>query len=140
MELLAVDATALDVAEEAPVVREVTGEWNNNVGRGDAEQARFVADTGATTHVFPNAGAFENYQECDGKNPFSIVGYDDVRVTIGSRVGTTDLLLKRVAHVPKLNFNLVSLTALLKQKGYLVGNEHALEVLVEGGKWVDFPL
>ena len=125
VELPVLDATALDVAEEALVVRDFTGEWNRVVDRGGVEQARqerFVADTGATNHMFPSANAFENYHECDrrlsvaaGKQAFAIVGYGDVRVTIGSRVGTTDLLLKRVAHVPELNYNLVSLSALLKQ-------------------------
>lgn len=55
-------------------------------------------------------------------------------MTIGSRVGTTDLLLKRVAHVPELNYNLVYLTALLKQtKGRLAADEHELKVFVGGG-------
>ncbi|CAB1116481.1 unnamed protein product [Ectocarpus sp. CCAP 1310/34] len=151
VELPVLDATALDVAEEALVVRDFTGEWNRVVDRGGVEQARqerFVADTGATNHMFPSANAFENYHECDrrlsvaaGKQAFAIVGYGDVRVTIGSRVGTTDLLLKRVAHVPELNYNLVSLTALLKQtKGRLAADERELEVFVGGGESVYFPL
>ncbi|CAB1111207.1 unnamed protein product [Ectocarpus sp. CCAP 1310/34] len=151
VELPVLDATALDVEEEALVVRDFTGEWNRVVDRGGVEQARqerFVADTGATNHMFPSANAFENYHECDrrlsvaaGKQAFAIVGYGDVRVTIGSRVGTTDLLLKRVAHVPELIYNLVSLTALLKQtKGRLAADERELEVFVGGGESVYFPL
>ena len=67
VELLVLDATALDLADEVLiVVRDFTGEWNRVVDRGGVEQARqerFVADTGATSHMFPSANAFENYHE-----------------------------------------------------------------------------
>ncbi|CAB1098770.1 unnamed protein product [Ectocarpus sp. CCAP 1310/34] len=55
------NATALDVAEEALVVGGISGECHKVVGRGGVEQARrgrYVADTGATTHMFANSDGF----------------------------------------------------------------------------------
>ncbi|CAB1105045.1 unnamed protein product [Ectocarpus sp. CCAP 1310/34] len=143
------DATALDVAEEALVVGDISGECHKVVGRGGVEQARrgrYVADTGATTHMFANSDGFVRYEECDRRvrvaagETFPIVGYGDVTVTLSSRDGTTDLLLKRVAHVPRLDYNLVSLTSLFDD-GFETKtlNKHELELERGGGEVVYFP-
>ncbi|CAB1109669.1 unnamed protein product [Ectocarpus sp. CCAP 1310/34] len=132
------DATALDVAEEALVVGGISGECHKVVGRGGVEQAkrgRYVADTGATTHMFANSDRFVRYEECDRRvcvaagETFPIVGYGDVTVTLSSRDGTTDLLLKRVAHVPRPYYNLLSLISLFED-GFETKtlNKHELEV------------
>ncbi|CAB1105837.1 unnamed protein product [Ectocarpus sp. CCAP 1310/34] len=62
------NATALDVAEEALVVGGISGECHKVVGRGGVEQVRrgrYVAHTGATTHMFANSDGFVRYEEFD---------------------------------------------------------------------------
>ncbi|CAB1100763.1 unnamed protein product [Ectocarpus sp. CCAP 1310/34] len=144
------DATALDAAEEALVVGDISGECHTVVGGGGVEQARrgrYVADTGTTTHMFASSNGFVRYQECNrrvrvaaGENFFPIAGYGDVTVTLSSRDGTTDLLLKRVAHVPRLDYKLVFLTSLF-DGGFETNtlNKHELELERGAGESVYFP-
>ncbi|CAB1105000.1 unnamed protein product [Ectocarpus sp. CCAP 1310/34] len=144
------DATALDVAEEALVVGDISGECHKVVGRGGVEQARrgrYVADTGATTHMFANSDGFVRFEECDrrvrvaaGETFFPIVGYGDVRMTLSSRDCTTDLLLKRVAHVPRVYYNLVPRTSLFDDGSETKTlNKNELELERGGGEGVYFP-
>ncbi|CAB1116999.1 unnamed protein product [Ectocarpus sp. CCAP 1310/34] len=96
--------------------------------------------------MFANSDGFVRYEECDRRvrvaagETFPIVGYGDVTVTLSSRDGTTDLLLKRVAHVPRLDYNLVSLTSLFDD-GFETKTlkKHDLELERVGGESVHFP-
>ncbi|CAB1107081.1 unnamed protein product [Ectocarpus sp. CCAP 1310/34] len=119
------------------------GGGGNQKGRGGGAKAGDGG--GGGDH---DADGFVRYEECDrrvrvaaGETLFPIVGYGDVTVTLRSRDGTTDLLLKRVAHVPRLGIGgreggeSVSFPRcgnLYVQNGFRTHTEHAYAAIAPG--------
>ncbi|CAM9245286.1 unnamed protein product [Scytosiphon promiscuus] len=107
---------------------------------------KFAATTAATCHMFVGADRFENYHECDGGqvriangSSIPIAGYGDVTIAFRSEGGWTPVRLKGVAHVPRVVFNVVSLTKLISQGHAYLGDQRGTTLRMQGGVSVLFP-
>ena len=117
---------------------------------GGGEQAKhvgqYIADTGASCHMTPDADGLTNYRECsrpiglaNGEN-ITIAGYGDLVVAFRTDDTWVDVQLHNVAHAPQLSYNLISLTSLAKKGHMYVGVDEGITLKLEGGGEVHFPL
>ena len=112
----------------------------------DTRVAQYIADSGATCHLTPDADGSTNHRECSrplvlaDRRKISIAGYGDLTVAFRSNDSWAHVKLHDVVRVPLLSYNLVSITSLAQE-----GHSSALEAsgvtlkLEEGGT-VQFPL
>ncbi|CAB1112933.1 unnamed protein product [Ectocarpus sp. CCAP 1310/34] len=106
---------------------------------------RYVADSGATCSMFRSADGFKNYQECNrrvkgiGGEFLRILGYGDVTVVLQSEGQEVPVPIKRAAHVPGMDLNLISLTSLTEEGHTYAGKPGGLVQTTKAGKEVWFP-
>ena len=92
-------------------------------GELDKQAAQYIAGSGATCHLTPDANGLTNYRECSrpfglaDRRKISIAGYGNLTVAFRSNESWVHVKLHDVAHAPLLSYNLASLTS-LAQKDY----------------------
>lgn len=104
----------------------------------------WLIDSGASTHMCYERSRFENIDFCttgvvriaDG-TCIDIRGYGDVNVTIQSGGSSHNLLLKKVAFVPDLDMNLLSVSR-MAEKGYSVIFKDKKCFFVSNGQLCEF--
>ena len=120
----------------------------DEVGDGelDKQVAQYIANSGATCHVTPNADGLTNYRECsrplslaDGRK-ISIAGYGDLTVAFRSNDSWVHVKLHDVAHIPLLSYKFVSLTSLAQEGHTSAVEESGVTLKLKGGRTVQFPL
>ena len=116
-----------DSEEEKVFAANATGKCSlrisEEVGDGelDKQVAQYIADSGATCHLTPDADDLTNYRECSrslgltDSRKISIAGYDDLTLAFRSNDSWVHVKLHNVAHAPLLSYNLVSLTSLTQE-------------------------
>lgn len=126
----------------------VSGEENYSQGLyGEmVKPEKFAATTVATCHMFASVDRFENYRACDGGqvrlangSTIPIAGYGDVTIAFRSGDGWTPVRLEGVAHVPRVTFNVLSLTKLMSERHAFQGDSRGLTLRMQGGASVPFP-
>ena len=115
------------------------------VGDGEDKQvAHYIADSGATCLMTPDADGLTNYRECSrplglaNTRKISIAGYGDLTVAFRSNNIWVHVKLHDIAHAPLLSYNLVSLTS-LAQEGHSSAVESGVTPKLNGGGMVQFP-
>ena len=110
----------------------------------DKQVAQYIAGSGATCHLTPDADGLTNCRECNrplglaDRRNISIAGYGDLTVASRSNDSWVHVKLHDVAHALLLNYNLVSLTS-LAQEGHLSAvEESGVTFKLKGGGTVQF--
>ena len=116
-----------DSEEEKVLEAKATGKCSLRIGGevGDGELnkqvAQYIADSGATFHLTPDADGLTNYRECSrpsglaDRKKDSIAGYGDLTVAFRSNDSWVHVKLHDGGHVPPLSYNLVPLTSLAQE-------------------------
>ena len=151
------DATILvmelpgDDSEEHAFAANETGKCSSRIdeevgdGELDKQVAQYIADSGATCHMTPDADGLTNYREYSrplglaDRRKLSIAGYGDLTVAFRYNDSWVHIKLHDVAHIPLLSYNLVSFTS-LAQEGHPSAVEESGEALkLKGGGTVQLP-
>ena len=141
-----------DLAVEAQTFAE-TEAGKCSVTIGDAEEGvaldkqvvQYIADRAATCNMTPDADGLTNCRECS--RPFglangeaiSIVGYGDLTVNLRADHGWVRFEMNDVAHVPLLNYKLISLPSMTLQGHTNTGDKAGITLKLNGGETVFFP-
>ena len=108
--------------------------------------AQYIADSGATYHLTPDADGLTNYRECSrplslaDKRKISIADYDDLTVAFRSNDSWVHVKLHVVAHAPLLSYNLVSFASLAQGGHPSAVEEIRVTLKHRGGGTVRLPL
>ena len=112
----------------------------------DKQVAEYIADSGATCHLTPDADGLTNYRECSrplglaDRRKICIAGYGDLTVAFRSNGSWVHVKLHDVAHAPLLSYNVVSLTSLAQEGRPFAVEESGVIIKLKGGGTVQFPL
>ena len=107
-------------------------------GELDKQVAQYIADSGATCRMTPDADGPTNYRECSrplglaNRRKIFIAGYGDLTVTFRFNDSWVHAKLHDVTHAPLLSHNLVSLTSLV-QEGHPSAVEESRATLDQKG-------
>ena len=141
-----------DSKEEKVFAANATSKWSLRVGEevGDGELdkqvAQYIADSGATCPLTPDADGLTNYRECSrplglaDRRKISIAGYGDLTVAFRSNYSWVQVKLHDVAHTSLLSYNLVSLTSSAQEGHPSAVEESGATLKLKGGGTVQFPL
>ena len=150
--ILAMKLPDEDSEEENVFVANATGKCSLRIGEevGDGELdkqvAHYIADSGATCHMTPDANGFTNNRECSqplglaDKRKISIAGYGGLTVAFRFNDSWVPVKLDDVAHVPLLSYNLVSITSLAQEGHPSAVEKSGVTPKHQGGGTVQFPL
>ena len=104
-----------------------------------------IFDIGASCHMsYPSTGMM-NYRESNAYMRtasgarYPIKGYGDLSLTFRSSSGYVPLLLRNVAHLPRLNYHLLSLRTVADKDLTCTGNHERVTVFVSTGDTLFFP-
>ena len=129
-----------------------TGKCSLRVGEevGDGELnkqvTQYIADSGSTCRMTPDADGLTNYRECRrplglaDRKTISIAGYGDLTVAFRSNDSWVHVKLHDVAHAPLLIYNLVSLTSMTQECHPSAVEESGVNLKLKRGETVQFPL
>ena len=112
----------------------------------DKQVAEYIADSGATCHLTPDADGLTNYREYSrplgltGRRKISIAGYGDLAVVFRSNDSWVHVKLHDVAHAPLLSYNLVLLISLAQEGHPSAVEEIGITLKLKGGGAVQFLL
>ena len=112
----------------------------------DKQVVQYIADSAATCNMTPDADDLTNYRECSrplglaNGEEISIVGYGDLTVNLHIDHGWGRVEMNDVAHVPLLNFNLISLPSMTLQGHTYTGDKDGITLKLNGGETVFFPV
>ena len=115
-------------------------------GELDKQVAQYIADSGATCHLSPEADGLIIYRECSrplglvDKSKTSLAGYGNLTVAFRSIESWVHVKFHDVAHAPLLSYNLDSLTSLTQQGHPSAVEERGVTLKLRGGGAVQFPL
>ena len=104
-----------------------------------------ICDSGASCHMSHSATGMLNYRESNAYmrtasgSRYPIEGYGDLPLTFRSSFGNVPLLLRNVAHVPKLNYHLLSLRAVADNGHTYTGTKEGVTVFFSTGDILFFP-
>ena len=104
-----------------------------------------LCDSGASCHMSHSATGMLNYRESNAYmrtvsgSRYPIEGYGDLQLTFRSSSGDVPLLLRNVAHVPKLNYHLLSLRAVADNGHSYTGTQEGVTVFFSTGDTLFFP-
>ena len=112
----------------------------------DKQVVQYIANSAATCNMTPDADGLTNYRECN--RPFglangeeiSIVGYGDLTVNFRTDHRWVRVKMNDVAHVPQLNYNLISLPSMTLKVHTYTGDKNGVTLKLNGGETVFFPL
>ena len=153
------DATILvlelpeDGSEQGKVfTANTTGKCSLRIGKGvrdgelDKQVAQYIADSGATCHLTPDADGLTNYRECSrplclaNRRKISISGYGGLTIAFRCNDGWVHVKLHDVAHAPLLSYKLVSINFLSQEGHPSAVEESRVTLKLKGGGTVQFPL
>ena len=112
----------------------------------DKQVVQYIADSVATFNMTPDADSLTNYRECSrplglaNEEEISIVGYGDLTVNLRIDHGWVRVEMNDVAHVPLLNYNLISLPSMTLQVHAYTGDKDGITLKLNGEETVFFPL
>ena len=143
---------AISGEEEEAFVCDMSGEYNNesNYEGGCSALAwqvwdlTVICDTGASCHMSCSLTGMVNYRESNAYMRtasgarYPIEGYGDLSLTFRSSSGDVPLLLRNVAHIPSLNFHLLSLRAVADKGHTYTGNHEEITVFFSTGDTLFF--
>ena len=115
-------------------------------GELDKQVAQYIADSGATCHLTPDADGLTNYRECSrplgltDRGKISIAGYGDLTVVFRSNGSWVHVRLHDVAHASLVSYNLVSLISLAQEGHPSAVEESGVTLELKGEGKVQFPL
>ena len=115
-------------------------------GELDKQVVQYIADSGATCHLTPDADGLTNYRECSrslglaNRRERSMPGYGDHTAAFRSNDNWVRVKLYDVAHAPLLSYNLVPLTFLVQEGHPSAVEESGVNLKLKGGGAVQFPL
>ena len=101
--------------------------------------------SGASCHMSHSAIGMLNYRESNAYmrtasgSRYPIEGYGDLPLTFRSSSGNVPLLLRNVAHVPKLNYHLLSLRAVTDNGLTYTGTKEGVTLFFSTGDTLFFP-
>ena len=144
---------AISGEEEGAFVCDMSGEYNDesiDEGGGSAlawqvEDLTVVCDRGASCHMSHSATGMLNYRESNAymrtasASRYPIEGYGDLSLTFRSSSGNVPLLLRNVAHVPKLNYHLLYMRAVADNGHTYTGTKEGVTVFFSTGDILFFP-
>ena len=107
----------------------------------------WIFDSGSSGHVTPNPDSLRNFRSCNrflrvaSGSLLPIEGHGDLTIDFRSGVGVERVELSNVAYVPRLSYNLLSLTAFTKQDtaNSFFGNHLGTRLNLKSGKRVLAP-
>ena len=115
-------------------------------GELDKQVAQYIADSGATCHLTPEADGLIIYRECsrplglvDKRKP-SLAGYGNLNVAFRSIESWAHVKFHDVARAPLLSYNLDPITSLTQQGHPSAVEERGVTLKLKGGEAVQFPL
>ena len=122
-------------------------DWEGHDGSDwQASDECWVADSGASIHITPNAEHTYNMRPSKAKIiaasgiTYDIKGYGTLCLNIRSR-GTSEFVkLNRVAYVPDMKYHLFSLRAAVDAGNRYEGTSRGVTVFLRDGNEIDFPL
>ena len=115
-------------------------------GKLDKQVAEYIADSGTTCHLTPDADGLTKYRECSrplglaDRRKISIADYGDLTVAFRSNDSWVHVKLHDVAHAPLLSYNLVSLTSFAQEGHPSAVEESGVTLKLKDGRTVQFPL
>ena len=104
-----------------------------------------ICDRGASYHVSHSATRMSNYRESNAYmrtasvSRYPIEGYGNLPLTFRSSSGNVPLLVRNVAHVPKLSYHLLSLRAVADNGHMYTGIQEGVTVFFSTGDTLFFP-
>ena len=110
--------------------------------RGDVSVS---CDSAASCHMSCSSTGMFNYRESNATmrtasgEKCPIEGYGDLPLTLRSSSGDVPLLLRNVAHVPSLNYHLLSLRAIADKGHTYFGDQEGITVYFSSGETLFFP-
>ena len=141
-----------DSDEENVFAANATGKGSLRIGEevGDGELdkqvAQYIADSGATCRMTPDADSLTNYRERSrpldraDRRKISIAGYGDLTLAFRSNDSWVHVKLHDVAHAPLLSCNLVSPTSLAQEDHSSAVEESGATLKLKEEGTVQFPL
>ena len=107
---------------------------------------QYIADSAATCNMTPDADGLTNYRECSrplglaNGEAISIVGFGDLTVDLRTDHAWVHVEMNDVAHVPLLNYNLISLLSMTLQGHTYTCDKDGITLKLNGGETMFFPL
>ena len=144
---------AISGEEEEAFVCDMSGEYNDeSIDEGGCNALAWqvgdltvICDSGTSCHMSHSATGMLNYRESNAYmrtasgSRYPIEGYGDLPLTFRSSSGNVPLLLRNVAHVPKLNYHLLSLRAVADNGHTYSGTKEGVTVFFSTGDTLFFP-
>ena len=112
----------------------------------DKQVTPSIADSAATCNMTPDADGLTNYRECSrplglaNGEAISTVGYGDLTMNPRTDHGWVRVEMNDVAHIPLLNYNLISLPSMILQGHTYTSDKDGITLKLNGGETVFFPL
>ena len=112
----------------------------------DKQVVQYIADSAATCNMTPDADGLANYRKCSrpldlaNGEAISIVGFGDLTVNLRTDHGWVRVEMNDVAHVPLLDYNLISLLTITLQGHTYTGDKDGITLKLNGGETMFFPL
>ena len=143
---------AISGEEEEAFICDISGEYNDESNDEAACSAlawqvrdlTVICDSGASCHMSHLSTGMINYRESNAYvrtasgSRYPIEGYGDLPLTFRSSSGDIPLLLRSVAHVPRLNYHLLSLRAVADNGHTYTGTQEGVTVFFSTGDTLFF--
>ena len=146
---------AISGEEKEAFICDMTGEFDDksvDEGEGGCSALAWrmgdltvICDSGASCHMSHSSTGMLNYRESNAYmrtasgTRYPIEGYGDLPLTFRSSSGDVPLLLRNVAHVPRLNYHLLSLRAVADNGHSYTGTQEGVTVFFSTGDTLFFP-
>ena len=144
---------AISGEKEEAFVCDMSGEYNDeSIDKGGCSALGWqvgdltvICDSGASCNMSHSATGMLNYRESNAYmrtasgSKYPIEGYGDLPLIFRSSSGNVPLLLRNVAHVPKLNCHLLSLRAVADNGHTYTGTKEGVTVFFSTGDNLFFP-
>ena len=144
---------AISGEEEEAFICDMSGEYNdesNDEGGCSAlawqvGDLTVICDSRASCHMSHSATEMLNYRESNAyirtasESKYTIEVYGNLPLTFRSSSGNVPLLLRNVAHVPRLNYHLLSLRAVADNGHTYTGTQDGVTVFFSTGDTLFFP-
>ena len=146
------DATISGEEDEA-FICDMSGEYNDESNDEEGCSAlawqvgdlTVICDSGASCHMSHSSTGMVNYRESNAYmrkasgSRYSIESYGDLPLTFRSSSENVPLLLRNVAHVPKLYYRLLSLRAVVGNGHSYTGTQERVTMFFSTGDTLFFP-
>ena len=144
---------AISSEEEEAFICDMSGEYNGeSIDEGDCSALAWqvgdltmICDSGASYHMSHSSTGMVSYRESNAYmrtasgSRYPIEGHGDLPLTVRSSSGIVPLLLRNVAHVPKLSYHLLSPRAVADNGHTYTGTQEGITVFFSTGDTLFFP-